>query len=219
MDVYPNQVHAIMGQPNSGKSAVVHAIAGHPFLDVADGNITWYGEDIGEMPANERTELGIYSCFQTIPEFESMTNFELFVNIVHDSIDSMEEAMEKYAMCCELLGLPSDHGIRSASIVGMTDSQQKRNELIYMMFSNPQLVVLDEIDTNMTDADIELVGNTIKQFISKHNRSCVVVSNNKKFLDILQPTHVHVMVDGVITQSGDADLYKRIQDDDNSEAL
>jgi Fe-S cluster assembly ATP-binding protein len=48
-------------------------------------------------------------------------------------------------------------------------------------------------------------------------KSCILITNNKTFLDLIQPTHVHVMVDGKIKLQGNTELYQRIIEDGHTQ--
>ena len=78
-----------------------------------------------------------------------------------------------------------------------------------------KLVILDEIDRGMSDEDVVLVASYLKDFLK--DKACLLITNNEKALEILEPTHTHFMFDGEIKLSGDGDLYKRIVKDGNPE--
>src|SRR5919108_1900781 len=59
-----NQVHAVMGPNGSGKSTLAYAIAGHPAYQVTEGRILLDGEDVTELGADERAQLGLFLAFQ-----------------------------------------------------------------------------------------------------------------------------------------------------------
>lgn len=211
------EIHAIMGPEHSSKSAFAHLITGHPSVCVIEGDVYWGRKKIQNLSPAERNELGIFISFQFPPEFESITNYELIREFFKQYDVDPADLELKYKTCCALLDLGSEHGDLTPSIASMTMNQAKRNELIFMLMSNPKLIILDEIDKGLSNEQIVIVGTILRDYIKEGNRSCIVITHNKELLNILQPTHVHVMVDGEFKMSGDAELYTRIIEDGYSE--
>lgn len=217
LEIKPGEIHAVMGPKHSGKSALAHAISGHPSVNITDGDIFWGRKKLQNLDPTERNELGIFISFQFPPEFEGITNFELTKEFFKPFNVDNSELQLKYNTCCSLLELGSDHGELTPSINHMSINQAKRNELVYMFLSNPKLIILDEIDEGLTNEQITSFGNILKDYIAERDRSCLIVTHSKELLNILQPTHVHVMVDGEIKMSGNNELFTRIIEDGYSQ--
>jgi Fe-S cluster assembly ATP-binding protein len=216
LEVKPGEIHAVMGPKHSGKSALAHVIAGHPSIQITDGTISWNRKKLESIEPDQRFQLGIFVGFQNPPEFESITNWELVKELFGTSTD--ESALRiKYESCCELLGLGTDHGDRTSSSAFLTVSHAKRNELVHMILAEPKLILLDEIDEGLSESDVLMVGSLLKTFLEASNTSSIVITHNKALLEILNPTHVHVMVGGEIKLSGTTELYTRIIEDGYSE--
>jgi Fe-S cluster assembly ATP-binding protein len=213
LEIKAGEIHAVMGPKHSGKSALAHVITGHPSIQITDGDIVWNRKKIQSLEIDERSKLGIFISFQFPQEFDIMTNWELTKEIFHGSKVDESDLLLKYTTCCELLDLGSDHPNKFSGSSGMTMSQAKRNELIYMILSDPKLIILDEIDEGLTDQEAVLVAALLRDFLKENNKGCLIITHNQAVLKILNPTHVHVMVDGEIKMSGDAELYTRIVED------
>ena len=56
LSVGTDEVHVLMGPNGTGKSTLGYAITGHPRYTVTSGKILFDGEDITEMPVNERAK-------------------------------------------------------------------------------------------------------------------------------------------------------------------
>lgn len=217
LEIKAGEIHAVMGPKHSGKSALAHVIAGHPSIQITDGSITFKRKKIEALEPEERADLGIFTSFQFPPEFDSITNWELMKEFLEVKESDISDLILKYSSCCELLGLGDAHGDNVPSGHTMEMSQAKRNELIYMILTMPNLVVLDEIDDGLTEHDTLLVGTLLKEFLAGSKRGCLIITHNQALLEILNPTHVHVMVGGEIKLSGGTELYKRIIEDGYSE--
>ena len=58
LDIYPGEIHAIMGRNGSGKSTLSYTLMGHPRYTVTKGSITFKGTDVTEMTPDARARLG-----------------------------------------------------------------------------------------------------------------------------------------------------------------
>jgi len=217
LEVKAGEAHAILGPKNSGKSAIAHIITGHPGIELGSGEVVFNRKKIHKIDTDERAQSGIFVSFQMPPEFESITNWELIREFFGVAEEASEDLKLKYISCCELLDLGTEHGDKLPCGGSMTISQAKRNELIWMILSNPKLIILDEIDEGLSEQEIILVGTILKEYLQEQDRGCIVITHSQTLLDIINPTHVHVMVGGEIKLSGETDLYKRIIEDGYTE--
>lgn len=215
LTVNSSEIHAIIGPQNSGKSALAHCITGHPGIDVNSGSIFLNDKNLLELETHERIKEGIFVSFQVPLEF-NMTSWELAKQMFPEEDDAdLKASLDRYSA---LLGLTFDHDKIELNGNSMSVSQAKRTDFIYMLMTSPKLIVLDEIDDELDEKEIFVLGAILKEFLNAdEERSCIVVSSSKTLLDMLKPTHVHVLVNGEIKMSGDEELYKRIVEDGYSE--
>lgn len=215
LTVNPSEIHVIIGPKHSGKSALAHIITGHPGLEVTDGSISLNDLNLLSLETHERIRQGIFVGFQAPLEFE-LSSWDL-TKLIFAGEDEAD-LKTRYNEYAALLGLNFDHDKNQLNALSMSISQAKRNDLIYMLMSGPKLVILDEIDEELEEHEIVIVAAILREFLSSDKeRSCIIVSSSKTLLDILKPTHVHVLVGGEIQLSGDEELYKRIVEDGYSE--
>ena len=64
LDIHENEVHVLMGPNGTGKSTLGAALMGNPAYTVTGGDIIYKGQNINEMPDNERAKNGIFLSFQ-----------------------------------------------------------------------------------------------------------------------------------------------------------
>ncbi len=64
LDVKPGEVHVIMGENGSGKSTLVNALMGNPNYEITSGTATLDGENLLDLPADERAKAGLFLGFQ-----------------------------------------------------------------------------------------------------------------------------------------------------------
>ena len=77
LEVKAGEVHAIMGPNGSGKSTLASVIAGKEDYEVTEGEIDFEGEDLLELPPEERANKGVFLSFQYPVEIPgiSVSNF------------------------------------------------------------------------------------------------------------------------------------------------
>lgn len=215
LEVEPGEIHAIMGPKNTGKSNLVHTILGAPSIVVSDGEIKFKKKSILNKKIHERNLLGMFISFQHPPIIDGISNFELVKSILkaHSDERTANEVEGDYKYLCKQLGLSSDHGRKIVNHEILTMTECKKNEILHMFMLNPDLIILDEIDEGVHEDELELLAGYIKLFLSDQSKAAIVVTHSHALLNILEPTHVHIMVDGTIRETGSAELYKRIVED------
>lgn len=218
LEVTKGEIHAIMGPPRSGKTMLSHCILGNPGILFKNGTITFKRKDLIGRSIEDINMLGIFSSFQYPPVIDGVSNFEFVKMFLTARKDKRKiTVVEKlYKELCKELGLSSNHGHKELNHPLMSVTECKKNELLHMLILDPELIILDEIDEGVEEEEIESVGSTIKKFLSNKSKAAIIITNNHVLLDILVPTHVHVMVNGEFCEEGSTDLYKRIVTDGNS---
>lgn len=80
---------------------------------------------------------------------------------------------------------------------------------MYML--KPSFVMLDEIDSGLDVDSLKIVGNSIMDYFKEYNPGMLLITHYQRLLDYVKPTHVHIVKDGHIVESGDYKLVKRIE--------
>ena len=69
---------------------------------------------------------------------------------------------------------------------------------------NPKISVLDETDSGLDVDALKIVSDGVNNLKDKKN-AVVVITHYQRLLDYIKPDIVHIMSDGKIIKSGDAD--------------
>lgn len=213
LSISPGEVHFVTGPKFSGKSALAHVITGHPGISIKKGGVYWGRQKLNNIPTEDRIAKGIYISFQNPPDFDDLTNWELFQNLFLIKNTDLDCARQQYDEYCDLLGLGPNHGDKFILADLIDPSQAKKNELLFMLASDPSFLIFDEIDDGLSDEDIVAFGSVIQTYLEDRKKSCLIITRNQLLMEVIKPTHVHVMSDGKIRLSGGSEIFKRIIDD------
>ena len=82
-------------------------------------------------------------------------------------------------------------------------------ELLQMLMIDPQLILLDEIDSGVDINTIKHICNVLKSFLNK-DKSCIIVTHNLSLFEYINPDHAHVLQNGQIIKTGDKDIIDEI---------
>jgi Fe-S cluster assembly ATP-binding protein len=217
LTIRPNEIHILTGEKGSGKSMLAHAIAGHPDILISAGTITNNRKKLNNLGPDIRAKQGIFISFQYPPDYEYFTNWELFQSFFNYDYQEIKNLQNQYNECCKKLSLGDDFGELETTDSKMTQTFYKINELIYMLISNPNFIIIDEVDEELSDNELSSVSFALTDFLKNNNCGALIITRSPTLIEMINPTHIHIMSSGEIVSSGDFDFYKRIVKDGYSE--
>lgn len=218
LELHKGEIHAIMGPNGSGKSTLAKVLAGHPAYEVTGGTVTFKGENILELEADERSRAGVFLAFQYPVEIPgvSIANFLRTAVQAHlpegeeldifDFADMLTERME-------LLDMDPTFAERHVND-GFSGGEKKRNEILQMAVLKPSLALMDETDSGLDIDALKIVANGVNKLVEENPEMCVLlITHYQRLLDYITPHHVHVMVQGRIVQSGGPEVALELERD------
>lgn len=222
------KVHAIMGPNGAGKSTLSKAIVGHYDVEIIEGDIQYKGKSIKEMEAEKRALEGIFLSFQNPVEIPGVNN----AYFLRTALNAKREYEGKEALNAaeflrlmkahlEALGMKSDMISRSLN-EGFSGGEKKRNEILQMLILEPDLIILDEIDSGLDIDALRAVSEGINK-MKDGKRSFLVITHYSRILDYIKPDYIHVLKEGKIVKTAGVELVAQLEaegyDDMKDESL
>jgi Fe-S cluster assembly ATP-binding protein len=210
------EVHAIMGPNGAGKSTLAHVLAGREGYEVTAGTATLLGKDLLALAPNERAAAGLFLGFQYPVEIPGVSNL-LFLRTAMNAQRKLRgeaeisgaDFLKRVKTEAEALGLDMEM-LKRAVNVGFSGGEKKRNEAFQLAMLEPRVAVLDETDSGLDIDALKVVAAGINRFRSP-DRAVLLITHYQRLLDHVAPTHVHVLVDGRIVESGGPELAHRLE--------
>ena len=209
--VNPGEVHAIMGPNGAGKSTLSSVLAGKPGYEVTEGGVTYLGQDLLTLAADERARAGVFLAFQypvEIPGVNNMYFLRTALNAVRRERGQPELDAAQYLKAVKaklkLLNIAEDLLQRPVN-VGFSGGEKKRNEIFQMAMLEPRLAILDETDSGLDIDALRVVSDGVNR-LRDPNRAIVMITHYQRLLDYIVPDYVHVLSEGRIVASGDKTL-------------
>ena len=182
LKVHRGEIHAIMGPNGSGKSTFSKVLAGHPAYEVLGGDILFKGTSILELDPEERSHLGIFLAFQ----------YPMIINQKLELVDMSPTFLSRNVN------------------EGFSGGEKKRNEILQMILLDSELSILDETDSGLDIDALKIISNGINTFMNE-TKAIILITHYQRLLDYIKPDFVHVMQDGKIIKTGNAELAKELE--------
>ena len=211
LEIKPGEIHALMGTNGAGKSTLVKTLSAHYDCVVTQGKITYKNKDLLELDVSQRANEGIFMSFQSPIEVAGVNNSYFLKTAINakrtytglPEIDAMEflklvkEETGKFNIDRKLLQRDLNDGF--------SGGEKKRNELIQLLMLQPDLIMLDEIDSGLDVDAIKTVANVINSMLDG-KKSILMITHYDRLLELIKPDFVHILNDGKIVKTGDYSL-------------
>ncbi|MBV8300435.1 MAG: Fe-S cluster assembly ATPase SufC [Candidatus Dormibacteraeota bacterium] len=211
LEVPQGQVHALMGPNGSGKSTLAYTLMGHPKYHVIAGSVSFGGEDVLALSADQRARLGLFLCFQYPTAIPGVT----VVNFLRAALRGQGKELPAREFLKrlndEMAALKVDESFRSRYINdGFSGGEKKRSEILQLAILRPKLAVLDETDSGLDVDALRTVAEGVMR-LAGPEMGALVITHYPRILEFLKPDRVHVLHDGRVIRSGGAELANEIE--------
>ena len=212
LTINKGEVHVIMGPNGAGKSTLANCIFNNPEYTKISGKIDFEGENINDLSTDKIAKKGIFMSFQSpeeIPGISCLNFLKTAKNKIQEKpvkIFEFKDTVKKYVEELNMNPKLVDRNLN----VGFSGGEKKKNEILQMLVLNPKLSILDETDSGLDVDAIRTVSKGIEMYKSSEN-AVLIITHNMRILENLKVDFVHILVDGKIVKTGNADLAKEIE--------
>src|SRR5262249_22708007 len=194
---------------------LANTLLANPAYEVTAGHIRLLGEDLTNLPTDQRAARGLFLGFQHPEEIPgvSVLNFLRQAISRRKGIDdfSVLEVRMKLIEWTKRLGMDGSFSERYLN-EGFSGGEKKRNEVLQMALMEPDVAVLDETDSGLDIDALRQVAAAITEVRKERPQlGILAITHYQRLLDYLTPDVVHVLIDGRIVASGGPELAKEVE--------
>ncbi len=157
LEIRPGETHILFGPNGSGKTSLLMTIMGYPQYKITGGKIIFKGQEINNMPVNERAKLGISMSYQRPPTIHGVKTRQMVQICTKEKVDI--DALAAKMNFTEFLDRDINEGFSGGEI--------KRSELLQLMAQDADLLLFDEPESGVDLENISLIGNTISKLLQR----------------------------------------------------
>lgn len=214
LEIKPGETHVIMGPNGAGKSTLGNAIMGNPSYEVTEGEMFFEGKSLSDMAVSERAKSGIYMSFQNPLEVPGVT----LGNFIKTALEQRTgkhvriwDFRKKMLAAMKVLQMDPSYAERDLN-VGFSGGEKKKSEILQLMLLEPSLAILDETDSGLDVDAVRTVSEGIRAFQKNRDSALLIITHNAAILNSLHVDATHVLAEGKLIRSGDADLVDEINE-------
>src|SRR6202162_1705722 len=149
IEIWPQQIHALLGENGAGKSTLVKAIYG--LIQPSEGEMRWQGEKMVLSGPSEARSRGIGMVFQHFSLFDNLTVAEN-VALGLDGRESFRDMSARLEEVSRVYGLPL-HPKRE--VWQLSVGERQRIEIVRALMQNPKFLILDEPTAVLTPQEAD----------------------------------------------------------------
>src|SRR3982075_1476503 len=149
LDLYPEEIHALLGENGAGKSTFVKIVYG--LIQPSGGELRWMGRRLDLAGPADARALGIGMVFQHFSLFENLTVAEN-VALGLAPTDSFAAITARLAEVSRVYGLPLDP---KREVWRLSVGERQRIEIVRALMQNPKLLILDEPTAVLTPQEAD----------------------------------------------------------------
>lgn len=212
LTVRAGEVHAIMGPNGSGKSTLASVAMGHPAFEVTEGKLELDGEDLAEMDPEERALAGLFLAFQypvAIPGVSVANFLKKAMDARHGGkapAGPFLKALKENMQYLEMQKGFQNRGLNE----GFSGGEKKRMEILQMLMMKPKIAIMDETDSGLDVDALQVVSKGVNK-LRGPDLGLLIITHYERILNYIEPTHLHILMEGRIVKSGGRELVKRVE--------
>ncbi len=220
IQVPKGEIHAIMGPNGTGKSTLSYTIMGHPAYEIEQGEILINDQIINDWPTDERSHAGLFLALQqpvAVPGVTLANFLRTAINTRRKAADpdskpiSIPEFRKMMNEKMAMLKIAPEFSRRYLND-GFSGGEKKRAEVLQMAVLQPEIAILDEIDSGLDIDAVRIVADGVNLLVKESGMGVLIITHYQRLLNYIQPDQVHVMIDGHIVRSGGPELALELEE-------
>ena len=208
------ETHALMGPNGSGKSTLANVIMGHPDYEVTGGDLLFRGQSLLGLAPEERARRGVFLAFQypvAVPGVSVARFLKAAVEAVRGKTaggaGGFLKGVREQMKALEITEAFLDRGLNE----GFSGGEKKRLEILQMVLLKPALGVLDETDSGLDIDALRIVAEGVNR-LRGPDLTLLVITHYERLLKLIEPDHLHVLMNGRIVFSGGPEAVKQLEE-------
>src|SRR5271170_2519607 len=170
IDIWPQQIHALLGENGAGKSTLVKTIYG--LIQPSEGEMLWQGERMVLSGPSEARGRGIGMVFQHFSLFDNLTVAEN-VALGLDGKESFKDMLARLEQVSRTYGLPLDP---RREVWQLSVGERQRIEIVRALMQNPKFLILDEPTAVLTPQEADQLF-TVLERLKTEGRAVLYISH------------------------------------------
>ena len=167
---------ALLGTNGAGKSTILKAVSG--LIPVAAGRVTWKGDDVTGMPAEQLVRLGLGQVPGGRGLFPSLTVAEnlRMGGFIRGREHEIDAEVERVTRWFPWFAERADQ--RAGTLSG---GEQQQLAIGRALMTRPELLMIDELSLGLAPVVIERIMETVSRLVAEEGLTVVVVEQQAGF--------------------------------------
>src|SRR6187402_2583625 len=170
LEIWPREIHALLGENGAGKSTLVKTIYG--LIQPSEGEMLWQGEKMVLSGPHDARARGIGMVFQHFSLFDNLTVAEN-VALGLDGKESFKAMSARLEEVSKTYGLPLDP---RREVWQLSVGERQRIEIVRALMQDPKFLILDEPTAVLTPQEADQLFIVLERLKSE-GRSILYISH------------------------------------------
>ncbi|AFP84260.1 ATP-binding cassette domain-containing protein [Candidatus Carsonella ruddii] len=177
-----NNIYTLIGDNGTGKSSFLKSLINDENYFIT-GEIFFQKYNIKLYELDFISRIGIFISYQNSIEIKNIKNI-FFLKTCFDIFNFNKKFFfKKINYFTKIMFYKKELLIRNYNF-GFSGGEKKKNEFLFLLVSNPVLILLDEIDSGLEQSSVLIIFNYLN--LIKKNKYIIIISHNKNIISILK---------------------------------